>query len=208
MLTRSVVLATTLTVGLVAGVGSSAIAVAVLPGDASGATQLVEAIASPTQDPAEGSHAWFIESTPVTLTIAKPLVIDGGDSDSDEPAAKVDPANEHDPATTPSPSPSASDSGTANGNSGSNSGNSTSPSNSGSTLEDKAKDDKAKEDKAKKDRKAAEEQAKKAAEEQAKKDKKAAEEQAKKDKDDKAKKDKDDKAKKDKDQSDGAESGT
>ena len=47
--------ATTLTVGLVAGVGSSALAIAFVPGDASGVTQSVQAIAAPAQDPAEGS---------------------------------------------------------------------------------------------------------------------------------------------------------
>jgi hypothetical protein len=151
MLTRSVVLAATLTVGLVAAVGSSAIAVAVIPGDATGATQQVEAIASATQDPAEGSNAWFIESTPVTLTIAKPVVIDDG---GDKPAAKVDPAAGHAPTSTqtPTPPPAASDTGTENANGGVGVGDSTTPSNSGSSADDKKDKSKQDKDKDKKDK--------------------------------------------------------
>ena len=166
MLTRSVVLATTLTVGLVAGVGSSALAIAFVPGDSSGPTQLVQAIASSTQDPADGSHSSFLDGAPVTVALPKPIVVDN----EGEPAAKTESGGAVDPATGPSP--------TASPSSG--------PSAEDTATEDK-KDQKAAEDKAKKDEKAAEKQAKrdqKAAEEQAKKDQKAAEEQAKQEKKD------------------------
>jgi hypothetical protein len=173
MRTRSVVLATTLTVGLVAGVGSSALAIAFVPGDSSGVTEGVQAIASPTQDPAEGSVSWFIESTPVTLTVAEPVVIDGG------PVAKPAPSTEA-PSTEATPTEATPTEATPT------------EANAQKDAAEHAK--KAAEDQAKKD-KAAEEQAKKAAEDQAKKDK------AKKDAEDKAKKDKkaaEEQAKKDK----------
>jgi hypothetical protein len=140
MLTRSVVLATTLTVGLVAGVGSSALAVAFVPGDSSGVTELVQAIAAPAQDPAEGSNASFIDGTPVKVHLPRLIVIH---DQGDEPAADAD------PATDPAPEPTGHEGRPTSGNSGDdNSGND----NSGQSAEDKAKEDKAKEDKAKEDK--------------------------------------------------------
>ena len=159
MRTRSVVIATTLTVGLVAGVGSSALAIAFVPGDSSGVTTGVQAIASPTQDPAEGSIAWFIDGTPVKVTVPGPFAVDDG---GDEPDTEVAPVAEVDPAAEPAPSPSASSSGAVNGNAGNgNSGSGNGNSGNGNGNSGQSAEDKAKEDKAKKDKKAAEDKAKK-----------------------------------------------
>jgi hypothetical protein len=139
MLTRGVVLATVLTVGLVAGVGSSALAVAFIPGNASGESQNAQAIAASSQDPAEGSSASLVAGAPVIVTVAEPIAVDGWDdssSGSDADSPEIVPATE--------PAPAAPGSEGSDSNSGS--------SNSGQSVEDKAKDDKAKKDKEKKEK--------------------------------------------------------
>jgi hypothetical protein len=155
MRTRSVVLATTLTVGLVAGVGSSALAIAFVPGDTSGVTEGVQAIATPTQDPAEGSTSWFIAGSPVTVAAPETIVIDGGPTA--KPAPSTEAKSTEDKATEDKAKSDAEDEAK-------------------NDAEDKAK--KAAEEQAKKDaaKKAAAEEAKK---DKAKKDKKVAEDKAK-----------------------------
>ncbi len=171
MRTRSAILATTLTVGLVAGVGTSALAVAFVPGDQSGSEQHVGAIASTSQDPAEGASSTFSNGEPAVLKVPT-VVVDGRSGDR---SATASPEVATEPPTT------SQDSGKAEDK---------------AAKEQAKKDKKAADEQAKKDKKAADEQAKKdkkAADEQAKKDKKAADEQAKKDKkaaDEQAKKDK------------------
>jgi hypothetical protein len=185
MLTRSVIVATTLTVGLVAGVGSSALAVAFVPGNESGSKQSVQAIADAGQDPAEGASSSFVNGIPAIVTLP-PVALDGVEDQTVPDAEAATEVRTDDPSPTPSASETPSEgSGASNSATGSeNSGNG----NSGSGDSEQSAADKAAQKQAKKDQKAAEEKAKKdkkAAEEQAKKDKKAAEEQAKKDKKDK-----------------------
>jgi hypothetical protein len=179
MLTRSVAVATTLAVGLVAGVGSSALAVAFVPADDAGSAQSVLAIADTGQDPSDGASFAFLSGTPTVVTLP-PVSLDGA---SQKDAPDADASSE---TSTDDPTPAPTESGvptedsasgengnSGNGNSGNGNGNSGSG-NSGSGSSGQSDAEKAAEKQAKKD--------KKAAEEQAKKDKKAAEEQAKKDK--------------------------
>ena len=82
MLTRSAILATTLAVGLVGVVGSSALAVAFVPGNQSGSTQDVPAIAVADQDPAEGTSSAFLAGVPAIVPITAPIALDAPDEDA------------------------------------------------------------------------------------------------------------------------------
>jgi uncharacterized membrane protein YgcG len=141
MLTRSAILATTLAIGLVTVVGSSALAVAFVPGNESGSTQDVPAIAIADQDPAEGTSSAFLAGVPAIVAITAPIVLDAPDEDQGAdvaPVVEVPATDSAPPASvtvaTPTASPTPSPSSGNNGNSGNgNSGNGNSNSGSGNS---------------------------------------------------------------------------
>jgi hypothetical protein len=141
-------------VGATVAIGSSAVAVAMMPGEAAGEVQAVSAIAAPDQTASEGaaSHAVLGGPDPVVALPPVPVALDGGAQAKEEPAA------------TPAPKTTTPPVGAGNSNAGGNSGNSNSGSGNSAKDEEKAQKeaDKAAEKAAKEAAKEAERQAKEA----------------------------------------------
>jgi hypothetical protein len=79
----AMVLLTAVTVGVVAAIGTAAVAVAMIPGESAGEVQPVSAIAAPTQDASVGAALTAVEGTPAEASAPQVITLDSA------PAAKT-----------------------------------------------------------------------------------------------------------------------
>ncbi|MGE3194012.1 MAG: hypothetical protein AB7K08_11145 [Microbacteriaceae bacterium] len=173
----AVIVLTAMTIGVVAAIGTAAVAVAMLPGESAGEAQPIQAIAVEGQEASAGAALTaVIGGAPLVANPPKPVaigdgIVTGNDTRPDgaaTPATPADPGQAGEPATPATPA----DPATGNGNSGDNgnSGNAGKPDNSNSGPgNNSGNSDKAAKDAAKEAEKQAKEQAK--ADKEAKKDK-------------------------------------